>query len=1346
MTHRSDVAVVGLGALFPGAPDARRFWSLVASGRSALAEASEARLDPAHDLPTRRGGFVPDALPFDAGAFGVMPVAAAGAEPDQLLVLQVAADCLRDARQVDLDRSRVGVILGRGGYLTPGMVRLSRHAREADQLEQILRRVLPDAPATALQEVRQAFLAQAGPYGPDTAIGLVPNLAASRVANRLDLRGPAYTVDAACASALVAVDHACTEIASGRCDLVLAGAVHLTHDVSLWSVFTQLGALSRSEAVRPFDARADGLLIGEGVGLLALKSAERAAADGDRIYAVIRGVGIASDGRATSVMVPRSEGQLLAMRRAWEGSGLDPSAVGWLEAHGTGTPVGDAVEVASLAEMFGPAGDAPRAGLGSVKAQIGHAMPAAGAAGLIKAVLAVHHGVLPPTVGCDEPVDALASTRFAPNPEARAWEGARVAAVNAFGFGGINGHVVLQQHGPSRRAPRLGNAVADRDEVEVLTLAAADPEALLAALEAVRQGRMAPTGAGPCRLALLDPTPERLERARATVQRGADARGRGGIWFRRRGLLSGGGKLAFVFPGIEATFLPDLRGLDATGALRHADTVEGDLEATGLAVVALGRRLLEALGTHGITPDVVAGHSIGEWTAMVATGMVAPADADTLIASLRPGSLEVPDVLFAAVGAGAGVATEALEGLRHISISHDNCPHQVILCGRADAIEVARTRLVERGVLCQVLPFRSGFHSPLFAEHLQLHREHMQALPLSAPQVPLYSATLAAPYPSDPGQVRRLMVDHLVQPVRFRALVERLYDDGVRVFLQLGQGSVPGFVGDTLADRPHLALSASEERRSHAAQLRTLRLALFVEGLGQAPAAEERLQISLCTPSVAVGRPLGTSAPALEGADPMAAALRATTAALTAGAADVVQALRQTAPAPREVRIRRTLSVAEIGALRDHSFFPQAPGWTALAELDPVVPLTFMVEMLADAAQQLHPDRAVVALTELRATRWLRVHPPAQVQIVAREAADGWVDVALEGYASARVQLVPEERARPASTMAPLASPAAPPHDAATIYAERYMFHGPAYQGITAVRALDDGGLDGDLVALPAPGALLDAAGQLAGYWLMATHATDQLTLPTGVRAIRWFGPAPAVGEQVPCRVRVVAVDAQQLVADIELGPPEAVWCTLSGWADHRFASDARVLDAMRLPERHVLSEDVGGFSVFLEERHRAPSRDWLARRTLTEAERAQMTQTPPRQQRAFLNQRIAAKDAVRRWLWQAGHGPIFPAQITLSPDLRGATAPGGERVAVATAAAPRGAVALAGDRAEAAPLWLLEQRPTERDLRGWLAAARGVALDPSWVVRSEDDGAVVDGAVVGVRSVFDHVVLWRGP
>ncbi|HVW44943.1 MAG TPA: polyketide synthase, partial [Amycolatopsis sp.] len=349
-----------MSVLLPGAPDLDTYWRNLVDGVDAISDLPAARWNATFtgEVSCRRGGFVDEFTTFDPARFGIMPASVDGTEPDQLIALRVAAEAVADAGgEAALgDRRRAGVILGRGGYLTPGIARLDQRVRTAHQLTRTLGELVPGLGETQLAKVRTAFTDTLGRGRPESAIGLVPNLAASRVANRLDLHGPAYTVDAACASSLVAVDQAIGELAAGRCDVMLAGGVHHCHDITFWSVFSRLGALSPSEQIRPFDRRADGILIGEGTGVVVLKRLADAERDGDRVYAVLRGSGVSSDGRGGGLVNPAPEGQTLAVRRAWAAAGLDPAepgSVGLLEAHGTATVAGDQAELATLHEVFG---------------------------------------------------------------------------------------------------------------------------------------------------------------------------------------------------------------------------------------------------------------------------------------------------------------------------------------------------------------------------------------------------------------------------------------------------------------------------------------------------------------------------------------------------------------------------------------------------------------------------------------------------------------------------------------------------------------------------------------------------------------------------------------------------------------------------------------------------------------------------------------------------------------------------------------------------------------------------------------------------------------------------------
>lgn len=1370
----AGVAIIGMACIFPGAPDLETYRRNLEAGVDAIREVPPTRWEPVFYDPDatavdrfycRRGGFVDEAANFDALAWGIMPVAAQGAEPDQLITLEVAARALRDAGYDPLadtgralPRERTAVLLGRGNYLGAGMTRLAQHVRTAEQLVVLLRDLVPGVPDEQLARIKRDFQKKHGAYGPDTAIGLVPNLTASRIANRLDLRGPAFTIDAACASTLIAVDHAVHDLVTGRTDLALAGGVHLTHDVAFWSVFTQLGALSRRQEIRPFDRDADGILPGEGIGIVVLKRLGDARRDDDRIYAVIQGSGTASDGRAASLMVPAPAGQRLALERAWrmagETAGLTPDAIGLVEAHGTGTPVGDAAELETLGAFFGPApaDGRPRAGLGTVKSMIGHAMPAAGAAGLIKAALAVHHGLLLPTLHCENPRDELARTRFRVLQAAEPWETEgrpRVAGVNAFGFGGINAHVVLAGDAPPRRSPRaaaLGARAGAGTDEEILLLAAETPAVLAAALDGAAPPGL---GSGPVRLALVDPTPERRAKARDVVLAKKPRAGRDGLWFSPRGMLAQGGRLAFLFPGVEAAFEARVADVARHFGRPMPDLDAVDLERQGAGVVVVGKLLHDVLVEVGVRPDALAGHSVGEWAAMIAAEVVAPESLEAFLGEVHPGDLVVPDVAYAAIGAAAATVAPHLAGAPDTAISHDNCPHQSILCGPEAQVDDVLARLRDARVLGQKLPFRSGFHSRAFAPFLAPHRANLKRLGLRAGRVPLWSATTCAPYPADGDAIADLAIEHLVRPVRFRELVEALYADGVRAFVQLGSGSLVGFVSDTLRGRPHLALSATAPQRSGLAQLRRVVAALFVEGLdpawerlappGAAGAAaapkrrgkpiplplgvplvrlDERLTIAGGARTAGPASDLGVRAlsdlasdllsgnasdhlhdassehpvvvgfrellrdvgaagdailrawqsqPAAPAAvAPAAAAARpAPVAARPPAAAPAARPAPSGPDLPRERTTTRRLSVGAVPTLVDHSLLPQPEGWPDVSDRLPVVPMTMEIRMIVDAAEAHVPGAVAVVVEGVRAQKWLPVEPPVDVTIrstlEAREpAGTARVKVVIEGYAEGTVTLAPAYPAAPAPSFAPLTEPGPAPVTAAALYAERWMFHGPAYQSVAALEALGTDGIDGVLRGLPAEGALLDAAGQLFGYWVMATTERDRLAMPIKVGRLTLFGPEPGPDEQVRCAVRVRNVGARLVGCDMELtyaGGPAAgrVWARIEGWEDWRFDTDERLWGVLQHTEHSLFCTITPeGVAIVADAGRSSSSREYLAARYLNAAERATMRDLHERRRVPWLYGRIAAKDAVRAWLRARGGPPRFPVEFAVTNDAEG--------------------------------------------------------------------------------------------
>ncbi|MFJ3950909.1 beta-ketoacyl synthase N-terminal-like domain-containing protein [Streptomyces libani] len=1378
--NRPQVAIVGMAVLFPGAADLQAYWHNLAGGVDAISDVPPGRWDASFYDPAavdrsdrvycRRGGFVDDLAKVEVTRFGIMPNSVPGTEPEQLIALQVAADAIADAggeRRLPA-RDRVGVILGRGGYLTPGLARGTQSVLTSNQLVRTLGELLPGLGAEQLERVRKAFTRQLGSDEPEQAIGLVPNLTASRVANRLDLRGPAYTVDAACASSLIAVDQAVGELAAGRCDMVLAGGVHHCHDITLWSVFARLRALSPSQRIRPFHRAADGLLIGEGTGVVALKRLDDAVRDGDRIYAVIRGTGVASDGRSGSLVNPDPAGQVGAVRQAWQAAGLDPAApgsVGLLEAHGTATPSGDAAELATLAEVFGPGGgDHDRPVIGSVKSMIGHTMPAAGVAGLVKAALAVHHAVLPPTLHCDDPHPALERTRFRTIATARDWEtggGRRVrrAGVNAFGFGGINAHVVLESVPGATAVRRPRPAAVVREPERVLRLAADSPQRLAALLDTDDSGVLAAAadlpapGGGRTRLGIVDPTAKRLALARKAVAKGGPWRGRNDVWFTPEPLLGGdgGGRLAFVFPGLEADFAPHVAdvaehfGLSALlPSLRDAGPAEvADVGRHGAEVIGVGRVLDAALRRMGIVPDAVAGHSVGEWTAMATAGLYAGRAVDEFTQSFDPEQVRVPGLTFAVLGAPADRVRAALEDHTGVVLSHDNAPNQSMVCGPPERVdELVRWFRAQR-VICQVLPFRSGFHTPMLAPYLDEIRHHAEQFELHPPTVPVWSATTASEYPEAEKDIRELFLRHLLEPVRFRPLTEAMYEAGFRVFIQAGTGQVGSLIGSTLQGRPHLVVAANSPHRSGLAQLLRVSTALWADGGG--PDAEalrsarrtaprrapmplnlggklvslDRETVAGVRSALAAGQPAAADdrgeLAALERLpdrhSAVAAELRAlvrdtagAVEALTAAAAGSAHAEVRPAPAAASVRpeppqppvrpaspqppVRPTppqppvrpapggppaapaphtpggreehttlrVSTDAMPYLRDHCFFVQRPDWPDEADRRPVVPATTVVQHMVEFAERARPGSRAVAVHQVRLDRWVTAAPAEDVPVGVTPLEAGRVAVTFGRYARAQVELAahhPGDPPRPWQ-WAPGAE-RRPEITAEELYRDRWMFHGPLFQGVIELTAIGQAHVRGVLTTPPAPGALLDNVGQLLGYWIMTTLTERTMVFPVRMKSIRFFGPHPAPGTRLECLIKITSITDAAVEADMQLVREGRVWAHITGWEDHRFDNHLDTREQERFPERHTLSRiQEGGWSLVFDRCRDLASRDLVMRRHLGSAEQEEYAACPPRGRRQWLLGRIAVKDAVRQWLWDHGEGPVFPAEIRVSNEASG--------------------------------------------------------------------------------------------
>jgi acyl transferase domain-containing protein/phosphopantetheinyl transferase len=903
----ADIAIVGMACMFPRAPDLEAFWANILGKVNAIGQPVDEWGAERHFHPddpdrsrvsTTAGGFLGDLYAFDGFEFGIMPNSLDGGEPDQFLALKVAHDALVDAGYLKHDHTRTGVILGHSTYLHRGQANVVQHAVTVDQTLELIAGLLPEAPGEVLERLREAMLATLPGFNADIAAGLVPNVMTGRIANRLDLKGPNYIIDAACASSLLAVGAAMEELRRGDSDLMIAGGVNASMPAEVLAVFTQLGALSSKGAPRPFDARADGTLLGEGLGAVVLKRLDDARRDGDRVYAVIRAVGHSSDGRALGLLAPNLEGEVLAMQRAYGQVDVPTESIGLIEAHGTGIPLGDKTEMAALTRVFGEReGLLPTAAIGSVKSMISHTIPAAGIAGLIKMALSLHHRVLPPTL-CDELNPALnfERTRFFVNTERQPWVKApgepRRAAVNAFGFGGINTHAVIEEY--TDDAPET--SALPEWASELVVAAGEDRDALLAAVSRLREDCDRPgvrlrdlaftasqrAGGGPERLALVvnsvDQLRERLDRALARLEDRARDRfqTRTGMFFAAAPLP---GRLAFMFPGEGAQYhgmlgelalaFPSVRGwfdfwdgifagerdLPCSRSVFLPPNSLGDsaretlsqqlhtLRTGSQSVFIANLAIFELLRACGIEPDAMVGHSTGENSALFASGMI-PGLADrealrqhVLRLNRMYDPIESSDQVASGslLTVGAVPREEMLEVLAEcqgeVHLALDNCLHQSVLFGPTERMEALAERLRRRGGLCAFLPFDRAYHTPLFAPVAELVGEFFQDIDFQSPLIPVYSCASASQFPEQAQAMRELATVQWSSTVRFIDTVEAMYEDGFRHFVEVGPSSnLTSFVDDILRDRDHTAGCANNRGKADLGVFLQLLGRLFVAG------------------------------------------------------------------------------------------------------------------------------------------------------------------------------------------------------------------------------------------------------------------------------------------------------------------------------------------------------------------------------------------------------------------------------------------------------------------------------------------------------------------------------------
>ena len=873
------LAIVGIGCLFPKADNVEEYWANIREGVDAITDIPETHWKPsdyfdadksAPDMTYgKRGGFI-NAVDFNPLLYGMSPNNIEATDTTQLLGMMVARQALLDAGYStgkdagdgrEFDRDRTSVIIGVTGTLElviPLGARLGHP---------IWRKALADAgvdPETT-EDVVQRIADGYVPWQENSFPGLLGNVAAGRIANRFDLGGTNCVVDAACASSLSAVHLAALELSAGRVDMAITGGMDTFNDIFMYMCFSKTPALSPTGNSRPFAKEGDGTILGEGLGAVILKRLDDAERDGDKIYAVLRGMGSSSDGKGNAIYAPSAEGQTKALWNAYREADVTPRSIELVEAHGTGTSVGDAVEAKALSGVYRQDNDAETwCAVGSVKSMIGHTKAAAGIAGLIKTAMALKHKVLPPSIKVDEPLE-LINPGTAPiylNSIKRPWlktqATPRRAALSAFGFGGSNFHCVLEEAEETKTDIEWDGQVliiALGGETKAELIKQLPDDSLLQSWNELRffayDSCQSFKKTAAHRLTIvLEKTNSDLKKFIADIKTKLEASSEH-TWQMPNGVsyssTATNKKIAFVFPGQGSQYVGMCRDLAcqfpqflnaleqanqlfsvATGKQNLLDVLypipvfskadekeqENTLRQTQNAQPAIGAvsiGALDVLNHFGVQATAAIGHSYGELTALSAAGYY---DTETLhlLSRLRGELMAAGEgdrgSMLAVVASYEQTKKILTDNKIDLVIANHNSPNQVVLSGATDQIDSFAKLAKAEKIRAIKLPVAAAFHSAFVADAAKPFAEAMASFTFSENAYPVLSNTTTEAYPTDSEAAKQLLANQLAAPVRFVEQVEKLYTDGFNTFIEVGPGkTLTGLISSILADKEMTAMA-----------------------------------------------------------------------------------------------------------------------------------------------------------------------------------------------------------------------------------------------------------------------------------------------------------------------------------------------------------------------------------------------------------------------------------------------------------------------------------------------------------------------------------------------------------
>ena len=926
-TAHKAMAIVGVGAVMPEAANASIFWKNIKEGRYSITDVRPERWDPelyydpdpkAPDKSySKIGGWVHE---FEWNPLNwklpIPPRVGDAMDLTQKWAIIAAREALQDFGypERDLNAERTAVILGNamGGdrhLLTASRILFPEYADELANAPSFLS-LSQGMRKKILDDLQNGIGKRFPDITEDTMPGELSNIIAGRIAALYNFHGPNYAVDAACASAMAAMNAAVEGLEEYDFDVAITGGIDANMSPSSYVKFCKIGALSAT-GTRPYADGADGFVMGEGAAVFVLKRLEDAEQNGDKIYAVIRGFGGSSDGKGKGITAPNPVGQQLAVERAWHNAGLSPRTVSMVEGHGTSTRVGDVVEVECLNGVFGKNGLPQNSiALGSVKSNIGHLKGAAGAAGIFKTAFALHEKVIPPSLNFEKPnpnIDFSASP-FYVNTKLKAWDvnagEIRRAGVSAFGFGGTNFHAVLEEYIPGRIQYEKSTtvAVAETDFGKPTQVSVKSPlrgalvlgdtsmqnisERLQVIAKEAANGKMPPPAPpmekdlrAPIRLAIDFGDAEELAQKSTKALKALQA-SQPGMWkaLRARGIYLGQGaapKVAFLYTGQGSQYVNMLKILRETEPVaadtfaeadqvmksilgkplteyifvnesdrEHVARAENDLRQTAItqpAVLTTDLALTRLFAAYGITSDMVMGHSLGEYGALVAAGAISFGNA---LKSVSARGAEMTKVTVQDKGAMAAVfgplqeVERILKGIEgYVVIANINSHSQSVIGGTTEAVQKATDAFQQAGFTVRQLPVSHAFHTEIVAPASEPLGRVLEQMNLQPPAIPVIANVTGDFYPMSHNAVPEmidLLSRQVASPVQFIKGLDKLYEAGARVFVEVGpKRALHGFAEDVLGAKDDvLCLSSNQQRSGDIASFNQALCGLYASGLG----------------------------------------------------------------------------------------------------------------------------------------------------------------------------------------------------------------------------------------------------------------------------------------------------------------------------------------------------------------------------------------------------------------------------------------------------------------------------------------------------------------------------------